>query len=319
MFNDSKRKLDMALELATRATTSTVIESTLFFLLTIASLLGNTLVLLAAYRKPRLRQSFYIYINSLAVSDIIMAVVAMPLGCRSAMKGKWDLGFLPCQIQGFVVACCGFESVVLMCLIAVSRYFKMIHSSMYAKIFTPKFFHLSNACSWFLIVTALLLNCMHVNFAFNPGLILCSLNFDELPFILAYWVTFYSLNYSIIYFCYFKIWRFVRSHNTEMANSQVRADEVNISRTLFLVVLAFSLSVSPLFTCGIVDAISGLYSLPRPVYVVSMLFYGLSCCINPVIYGAMNEVFRKEFRNIFYSFSWRKKTFPTKVFTLQHS
>lgn len=319
MSNESRPKVDMALELTTRGTATKVIESLMLFLLTIASLLGNTLILLAAYRKQRLRKSFYTYIISLAVSDIIMAAVTMPLACLSVMKGKWDLGFLPCQIQGFVVACCGFESVLLMCLIAVSRYFKMIHSSLYAKIFTPRFFHISNACSWILMATAFLINTMFVEFAFNPGIILCSLNFDKIPLILVYWVLFYSLNYSIIYFCYFKIWRFVRNHNNAMANSQVRADEVNTIRILFVVVLAFTFSVSPLFTCGIVDAILGLYSLPRQVYVVSVLFYGLSCCVNPVIYGIMNQVFRQEFKKILCSFSCcpRKTSTTTKVYTVQ--
>jgi hypothetical protein len=206
-----------------------------------------------------------------------------------------------------------------MSLIAVSRYCKMLHPAFYVKVFTSKFFHISNACSWILVVSVLLVCTVHVEFAFNSGIILCSLNFDEIPLILVFWVVFYSLNYSIIYFCYFKIWRFVKRHSVAMANSQVNTEEVNTIRILFLVVVAFTLSVSPLFTCGIIDAILGLCSLPRQVYVFAVFFYGLSCFINPVIYGAMNHVFRQEFVNILCKFSrfTRKSLTSTKVFTIE--
>jgi len=199
MAGSVDQKTKMSLELMSRDSTTILLESVALIILTVFSVLGNILVLLAAFRNCLPRRSFYIYVISLAVSDIVMALLALSFACRSVLAGKWELGVVLCQVQGFVVAWCGFESVLLMCLIGLSRYFKMVRPTKYSRVFTERFFHLSNAFSWFLIFSPLVLCTLYVQFSFNPGIILCSLDFDKLPFIFVFWMAFYGVNYSVIF------------------------------------------------------------------------------------------------------------------------
>lgn len=295
MSEPPEEKTRMALELLNRSHITIVCETTACICLIVFSLSGNILVLMAAFRNPILRRSFYILVNSLAVSDILLALLVLTFTCRSTLVGRWDLGDVFCQLQGFALAGCGFVSIVLMSCIAVSRYVKIVYPAKSTTVFTKRFFHLINIASWVFILLPLSLLSSHVKFSFNPGILVCSLDFDKIPFVVVFWFLFYGANYSIIFFCYYKIWRYVKNHSQAMANSQVNAEELKTIRILFAVVVAFTLCVSPLFICGAVDMAFGLCTSPRQVYVAAGIMYVTSSCVNPVIYGFMNQTYRKEF------------------------
>ena len=73
---------------ATRGTTLIIVESCIFVLLNIAALAGNSLVCLAFYRNPSLRTVTNYFVLSLAITDLSMAVLVLPLDAASSIADR---------------------------------------------------------------------------------------------------------------------------------------------------------------------------------------------------------------------------------------
>ena len=65
--------------------------------ITMVCLIGNSLICIAVYRNARLRSSTNLYIVSLAISDIINAVIVMPFIVDVLITGKWPFGEAVCD------------------------------------------------------------------------------------------------------------------------------------------------------------------------------------------------------------------------------
>ncbi|EDO29478.1 predicted protein, partial [Nematostella vectensis] len=83
--------------------------------------LGNLLVVWAVRRKPSLRTIPNYYIISLAVSDMLMASIGMPLSLVTVIAGKWVFGDALCQYQGFIGTFLGTVSLLTIMLTAINR------------------------------------------------------------------------------------------------------------------------------------------------------------------------------------------------------
>ena len=71
-------------------------------LVTTASILGNVFVLFALYRNQRLRKPSNLYIISLTISAITLAVTGMTLVCVTSFAGRWMFGPALCWLQASV-------------------------------------------------------------------------------------------------------------------------------------------------------------------------------------------------------------------------
>ncbi|RMX45711.1 hypothetical protein pdam_00021185, partial [Pocillopora damicornis] len=80
------------LELPSRSLSVVIIEASICVALNITSLIGNSLVCIAAYRNLNLRSTTNLYIIALAVSDLLVATIEMPLTSSTLIVGKWDFG-----------------------------------------------------------------------------------------------------------------------------------------------------------------------------------------------------------------------------------
>ena len=97
----------------------------------ISGVFGNTLVLLAVLRSKTLRkQSGTLMIINLAVTDLLMASLPMPiLGVYFTFYWpEWIFGEALCRTTVFVTGVSGFVSVLTMFLIAFDRYFAIVQN-----------------------------------------------------------------------------------------------------------------------------------------------------------------------------------------------
>ena len=79
-------------ELRNRTTIVTIVESTSYILIAAIALFGNCIVLWAVYRNSRLRSIPNYFIISLAVSDVLIAVLSTPLSSAVLVTGEWTFG-----------------------------------------------------------------------------------------------------------------------------------------------------------------------------------------------------------------------------------
>lgn len=295
--------------LTNRSTALVVADVGILFFINITALFGNILLCIAFFKNNHLRSVTNILVLSLAISDIVMSLIAMPLSEASLIAGKWTFGAHLCHVQGFLVHFLAFFSLQMMALTAVNRYFRVIKPDCYKKIFTPGYTTL-------MIIFASLLSFgilasitfgQHGNlFVFHPGKAICVNLYRSLLSSQVYTifscVAFVFLPALVIIWCYTKVFRAIRRHFRRLAARKTSSASLNslnpaeivVTRTVFVIVLAFFICWIPCIVVDFVDIMRDEW-FDRRVYLAYTYFAYTSSAINPFIYGVMNRSFRLEF------------------------
>ena len=291
----------LLLELATRSIFLVVIESFIAIVATALSIVGNTFVLLALYRNPRLRKSSYMYIVSLAVSDVIISSVGLSLVCISVAVGRWCFGETVCWLQAFLVTMLRFTSLQNMSLIAVDRFLKVVHPNQHRKFISVGTILTAIFVVWFVTGTIpLSIYLSGSNAEFHPGHLACLFDLGKIRkvHLASIAVLGAFIPYQAMLNCYFRIWRFIGRHNNQMNMSPANVEEVKLTRLFVSIVGGFTLCFIPATLVMFIDALYKRFSLPREVYYCGTILIALGSCINPVIYGTLNSDFGQEFIRI---------------------
>ncbi|KAJ8025848.1 Alpha-2 adrenergic receptor [Holothuria leucospilota] len=111
---------------------STIIYSLLTVIVIFTIIFGNTLVCIAVATDRRLKAIQNRFLVSLAVADLSVGVLIMPLGLVNQLLGYWVFGSVLCQLwKVFDVLACT-ASIWNLCLIAVDRYYFITHAVKYS-------------------------------------------------------------------------------------------------------------------------------------------------------------------------------------------
>ena len=121
-----------------RGTTLIIVESCIFVLLNIAALVGNSLVCLAFYRNRSLRTVSNYFVLSLAITDLSMAVLVMPLRIASTIATKGIVNDLICKLTDFFTLILAGVSLLTVVLLTINRYVRVVRPELYAHIFSKK-------------------------------------------------------------------------------------------------------------------------------------------------------------------------------------
>ena len=107
-----------------------VVESFIFLVLDLAALMGNTLVFVAVYRNISLRTVTNNFVLSLALTDLLMAVLVTPLKTCTSLANEWIGGTLRLEIYGYSGHILGATSLVTVALVAINRYFRVVRPTL---------------------------------------------------------------------------------------------------------------------------------------------------------------------------------------------
>ena len=289
-----------------------VVESCIFLCLNLAALVGNTLVCVVLYRNTFLRTVTNNFILSLAVTDLVMAVLVMPLVVCSSLANKWIGGTFGLQMYGYGVQILAGTSLLTVMLLAVNRYFRVVRPALYRTIYSKKSSRVMAVTAWIVSVVILGVGFLAfgVNFPINhtnPTIIL-----PVFPSTSAF--TFYVFAHSLligvagitIVTCYVKIYQTIRHHNTAVAPSSQHGrscsygvEEAKITRILTAVLVGFCL-------CWLSTFVSDTFASLKLIGENTLTYYNfyytfpifVGSVINPLIYTTMNRPFRREFLKI---------------------
>lgn len=102
-------------------------------LLIIVTVMGNILVILSVftYKPLRIVQNFFIV--SLAVADLTVAILVLPLNVAYYVRGRWDFGIHVCKMWLTSDVLCCTASILHLCIIALDRYWAITDPINYAQ------------------------------------------------------------------------------------------------------------------------------------------------------------------------------------------
>ncbi|XP_078381009.1 histamine H2 receptor-like [Oculina patagonica] len=277
-----------------RNTAEIVSETAIFCLVLFLSLVGNLLVCYAVYKNPRLRCPSNYYIISLAFSDIFQALCTMPLSIAMLATGVWPFGTSACYFMAISKYALAKISIYTMVLMALNRYYKIVKPAKYQTTFKKRFIIVTASLVWVLSIlyTVLITFFLGSDHAKpNPYFALCAVQYRS--FGLPVLTVAMYLPYIIIIFCYWKIHRVVKLHNASVSWQSSNVEDVKISKTLFVTVIAFVVLWLPAHSIYLASI---PFSLPRQLTLFGTFLVFSSSCVNPFIYGFMNRSFKNEFK-----------------------
>ena len=290
--------------LNSRSTSTIILESSIASLIFLVAVPGNALVLLVVYKTPRLRNAAGILITSLAISDLALMLLEFPLTFSAMITGRWLGGFYLCQISGYAVPFLCSGSLQTMALMALDRHFRIAHPIKHRTIFSVKRTKLMVVLVWLVASTVQLPYVANGGvYTFHPGKVIC---FVEFTFLAKLGIVHLVLPSLVVQHFYMKVFLALRAnkkrvktlHGQSSDAFRMTAQEVKLTRTLLVTVLAYAICWAPVMVIDFVDMARGGWALPRGVYMMYWTCGLASSCINPLVYGIMNRAFRAEYMRL---------------------
>ena len=187
------------LELPNRSLPVLLIEASICVALNITSIIGNSLVCMAAYRNPNMPSTTNLYIIALAVSDLLCATIEMPLVSTTLIIGRWDFGDAVCQMQGFIDVFSTYATPATLGLTAINRYVKIVKTNHYKKYFSPLRSKIWLCCVWIFLLLYLLTGWATnlLSFEFVPGFEVCALGFANMRVRIVHFCMMFGLFFTV--------------------------------------------------------------------------------------------------------------------------
>lgn len=128
--------------------TGRLIVGSIFVILTVFTILGNILVLVAVKREKQLQTKFNIYVVNLAVTDLTVAATAMSFYTADTLFGYWPFGEVLCGLWIFNDYGMTFASVFTIIVISFDRFWAVTWPNHYKTNNTRKKCFLFIAIIW---------------------------------------------------------------------------------------------------------------------------------------------------------------------------
>ncbi|KAM9841105.1 5-hydroxytryptamine receptor 1A-beta [Aulostomus maculatus] len=115
-----------------------VVTSFLLGALILSAIFGNACVVAAIALERSLQNVANYLIGSLAVTDLMVSVLVLPMAALYQVLNRWTLGQVPCDIFISLDVLCCTSSILHLCAIALDRYWAITEPIDYMKKRTPR-------------------------------------------------------------------------------------------------------------------------------------------------------------------------------------
>ena len=112
-------------------TLTLAVKTFLMGLIIAASIFGNLLVIISVFRFRKLRIITNYFVVSLAMADILVALVAMCFNASVIIFGRWLFGYIMCDMWNSFDVYFSTVSILHLCCISVDRYYAISQPLMY--------------------------------------------------------------------------------------------------------------------------------------------------------------------------------------------
>lgn len=295
---------------------ATTLGSFLIFTI-VVDILGNLLVIFSVCRNKKLRNAGNVFVVSLAVADLVVAVYPYPLVLVSIFHNEWNLGFVQCQISGFLMGLSVIGSIFNITGIAINRYCYICHSLKYDKLYSDKNCLCYVLLIWILTLVAIVPNFYVGSLQYDPRVYSCTFaQSASSAYTIAVVFFHFILPIMIVTYCYLRIWILViqvRRRVKPELRPKLTPNDVRNFVTMFVVFVLFAVCWAPLNFIGLAVAVDpGRVAplIPEWFFVSSYFMAYFNSCLNAIVYGLLNQNFRREYKQIIVSLCTARMFFP---------
>ncbi|XP_019566785.2 melatonin-related receptor [Rhinolophus sinicus] len=272
----------------------------------VVDLIGNSMVILAVAKNKKLRNSGNMFVASLSAADMLVAIYPYPLMLHAMAIGGWDLSHFQCQVFGFITGLTVVGSIFNIMAIAINRYCYICHSLQYERIFSVRNTFIYLAVTWIMTILAILPNTYIGTIEYDPRTYTCIFNYLNNPvFVVTIVCIHFVLPLLIVGFCYVRIWiKVLAARDPAGQNPDNQLAEVRNFLTMFVIFLLFAVCWCPINVLNVLVAVSPKEmagKIPNWLYLTVYFIAYFNSCLNAVIYGLLNENFRREYWVIFHA------------------
>ncbi|XP_068709407.1 adenosine receptor A2b-like isoform X3 [Montipora foliosa] len=291
-----------------------------FCIVSLIIVFGNSLVIGAFRVNRRLRTKTNLLLISLAVADLLIGTISVPLYVYVTVIPQPSQAVLVFYNPFDVV--CGVSSILNLTAISLERCYALLHPIKHRNIrkikltlslLTRKRLRRNSQNLAGVILVIIVVAWLLASFA---GSMREFLGKEDKKYGIIVTVVFFFVPLVIILAAYGTIFHIARAHARGRGVSSFKKD-LRIATTVAVVIGLFVICWTPFFALNFTFAICfttgykgpgclGLMTIPQ--YVLSInkwLQYGNSVC-NPIIYGLRNQDFRRAFRKILMSMCCKK-------------
>ncbi|XP_056620923.1 trace amine-associated receptor 13c-like [Triplophysa dalaica] len=293
-----------------KGTHSEVTQTVLYLILlsaTIVTILGNSVVIISIAHFKQLQTPTNILVMSLALADLLLGVMVMPLAVVRFVSGCWYYGDAVCLLHSSFDLFLTSVSIFHLIFIAIDRYQAVCHPLQYPTQVTIPIAWVMVLLSWSLAALysyGLLYSKANIEgldeFLASVYCIGgCTLYFNALWSVLDTLFTFF-VPCSVMIGLYARIFVVAKKHVRNIGDQHEHENKFKTSRrserkaakTLGIVVGAFILCWLPFFINSLIDPYIN-FSTPFEVFEAFVWLGYINSTINPIIYGLFYPWFRK--------------------------
>lgn len=280
---------------------------TLYVIIFLIGISGNSLVVYVVMRNKAMQTITNIFITNLAVSDIMMCMLAVPFTPLAFFVNTWVFGDALCHIVPMSLCICVYVSTLTSTAIAVDRYFVIVYP------FKPRM----KTCVCLLMIVAVWIISVSISLPLGiyqtiteqSGTLLCLEDWPKDQARQFFTVTSLVLQYivpcSIITYCYARVSLALRRRSKTRIGSGTASrerDEMEIRRKrrtnkmLIAMVTIFVLCWLPLNMVLLVEEYTSGFDYFTFTFFLAHVIAMSSTIYNPFLYAWMNDNFKKEFK-----------------------
>ncbi|XP_027007909.1 growth hormone secretagogue receptor type 1-like isoform X1 [Tachysurus fulvidraco] len=280
-----------------------VAVTTLCVPLLVLGLMGNILTILVVWLRPQMRSTTYLYLSSMAVSDILMLVL-MPLDLYKLWWYRpWFLGDAVCKLSQFVSECCTFSSILHMTALGAERYVGVCFPLRARLLVTRGRVRVLIGALWGVSVLSAgpvlvlvgaepvegnLTECRVTQWAESSGLMVAMLWLSNLYFIIP------LMTLTMLYTLIARRLRQRRHVHRDQTHRQTLRMMVVIVCVFVVCWLPFHVART-LFCLSLTSSVQ-VYFLSQYLNLVSFVLFYCSAAINPLLYNIMSSRYRDNVR-----------------------
>ncbi|KAK3089191.1 hypothetical protein FSP39_001631 [Pinctada imbricata] len=294
------------------------IITVLYSIIIAGAFLGNSVVICVILANSAMRNVTNVFLISLAISDILIAVWNMPLMLMYHLSSEWTHGEPLCKTISFMTSVTVFASIVTLTAVSTERYYAVCHPLKARYIRTNKRAAIALVIIWTVAIAVSLpftwLQRVELRLALTPdadvGIRIAELCAEKYPnatldhlhtyIIFVFW---YIVPMAIMFFTYgsiaHRLW--MRKPIGDAQESPQNIDKLKrkIIKMLIIIVLVFGICWLPFFAIQIYRLHnSATYGYRIALTIIQLIGYSNSM-MNPLIYGFMNQRFQQSLKAMF--------------------